>query len=114
MEPVMTVAELGDGEMVAREVNGVSVLICRVDGRYYATSNMCSHASQRLVHGKLKGHELTCPLHGARFDVRDGRCLAAPATQSIKTFPVTLEGGKVHVQVTADDRPRRPKFGPLY
>jgi naphthalene 1,2-dioxygenase ferredoxin component len=110
----MAMTDLGDGEMAAREINGVSVLICRVDGRFYATSNVCSHASQRLVQGRLRGHELVCPLHGARFDVRDGRCLAAPATQPIKTFPVSLEGGRVHVQVSAEDRPPRPKFGPLY
>ena len=113
MQPVIAMAELGDGEMIAREVDGVSVLLCRVEGRFYAVSNMCSHASQRLVQGKLKGHELVCPLHGARFDVRNGQCLAAPATRPIKSFPVTLAEGKVHVQVSAEDRPRRPQFGPL-
>jgi nitrite reductase/ring-hydroxylating ferredoxin subunit len=114
MEPVIGITELGDGEMIAREVNGVSVLVCRVEGQFYATSNICSHASQRLDQGRLKGYEIVCPLHGARFDIRSGKCLAAPASAPIKTFPVTLEAGKVHVRVSADDRPRRPKFGPLY
>ena len=50
-----------------------------------------------LSGGKLRGHAISCPLHGARFDVRTGECLAAPASQPIKSFPVTLEGGKVLV-----------------
>lgn len=113
MKPVASQAELADGEMIARNVDGVDVLLCRVDGEYYAVSNRCSHASQVLVTGRLRGHEINCPLHGARFDVRDGRCLAAPAVRPIKTFPVTLEGGRVHVTVTEEDRPARPRFGPL-
>ena len=113
MTPVAAQNALDDGEMMACNVNGVDVLLCRVDGQYYAVSNRCSHARQVLSTGKLRGHEINCPLHGARFDIRNGQCLAAPASQPIKTFPVTLEGGKVHVTVTADDLPARPRFGPL-
>ncbi len=113
MQPIASQADLTDGEMIACDVDGVDVLLCRVDGEYYAVSNRCSHAKQALVAGKLRGYEVNCPLHGARFDVRDGRCLAAPATQPIKTYPVTLAGGKVNVTVTADDLPARPQFGPL-
>jgi nitrite reductase/ring-hydroxylating ferredoxin subunit len=99
MKPVMSIAGLRDGQMIACDVDGVSVLICRVEGQYYAVENECSHARQRLAHGRLKGHEVVCPLHGARFDVRNGQCRAAPATQRIRTFPVTLQSGKVHVTV---------------
>jgi len=105
---------LGEGDMVACDVDGVSVLICRVDGEYYAVANRCSHASQPLATGRLWGCELTCPLHGARFDVRTGQALSAPATEPIRTFPVTLDKGKVCVAVTAADRPAKPRFGPLY
>jgi nitrite reductase/ring-hydroxylating ferredoxin subunit len=102
MEPLMSIAALRDGQMIAREVGGVSVLVCRIDGQYYAMANTCSHARQRLDHGKLKGYEVVCPLHGARFDIRSGQCRAAPATQAIRTFPVTLQGGKVYVTVASD------------
>lgn len=98
-------AALGDGDKALCRVDGVEVLVCRVDGRYYATAARCSHAGQPLQGGRLSGWELSCPLHGARFDVRDGRCLKAPASAGLVTYPVTIEGGRVHVSVT---RPRPP------
>lgn len=113
MKPVVSMTALADGEMIACDVDGVDVLLCKVAGQHYAVSNHCSHARQTLVTGKLKGYEISCPLHGARFDVRDGRCLAAPATRPISTFAVTLEGGKVHVTVSDEDRPPKPRFGPM-
>jgi 3-phenylpropionate/trans-cinnamate dioxygenase ferredoxin subunit len=106
-------AVLADGEMIACDVDGVDVLLCNVAGQHYAVSNRCSHAGQALATGRLKGYEVWCPLHGARFDVRDGRCLAAPASQPISTFDVTLQGGKVHVTVRVEDKPPGPSFGPM-
>lgn len=98
--PTISMAELGEGEGVSLKIDGVDVLICQVEGQFYAVHGRCSHAGQSLAGGKLKGFQLSCPLHGARFDVRTGACLAAPAQQPIATFPVTLEGGKVWVEVS--------------
>jgi len=114
MKPVLSASALREGEMTACEVDGVSVLVCRVNGAFHAVANRCSHARQVLTEGKLNGHELTCPLHGARFDVRTGRHLAPPATEPIKTFPVSVQGDQICVEVTQEDKPRRPQFGPLY
>lgn len=93
--PLVSIADLAEGEMVAGQVAGQDVLLCLVHGQFYALENRCSHAQQKLSSGRLSGHEVRCPLHGARFDVRSGACTRAPATAPIKTFPVTLEGGKV-------------------
>jgi len=113
VKPVISMTALADGEMVACSVDGVDVLLCRVAGQHYAVSNHCSHARQALAAGRLKGYVVSCPLHGARFDVRDGRCLAAPATQPISTYEVMLERGKVHVAVGVEDQPPKPRFGPM-
>ena len=99
--------------MIGTRVNGVDVLVCQVEGQYYALSDLCSHARQALSKGRLAGHLVRCPLHGARFDVRSGACMSPPASQPVKTFPVVVEGGKVCISVSADDRPPPPRFSPF-
>ena len=96
---LMPMAALGEGEHVAVQVDGIPILVCQVEGQFYALRNQCSHAQQPLSSGRLRGFEITCPLHGARFDVRSGSCNGGPAPQPIQTFPVTLEGGKVNVMI---------------
>ncbi len=101
----MSLAALADGEMAPCRVDDTELLICRVDGRYFAVAARCPHAAQPLRSGRLKGYRLGCPLHGASFDIRDGRCLKGPAERGLVTYPVTIQGGKVHVSVSA---PRPP------
>ena len=96
----MPVAELTEGGMVACVVAGEEILICRVEGQFYAVSNHCSHAGQRLSTGRLRGFELSCPLHRAKFDVRTGAPVTRPAEKSLVRFPVTLEDGKVNITLS--------------
>jgi len=96
----LPITALRDGEMRALRIDGVDVLLCRVDGQYFALANHCTHARQALHTGKLRGFEIKCPLHGARFDIRSGRCVAAPATQPVQTFPVRIESGKLSISIT--------------
>lgn len=112
--PTISIADLDEGQSVGLKIDGVDVLICNVEGQFYAVHGQCSHARQSLAAGKMRGFQLSCPLHGARFDVRTGACLAAPAQRPIASFPVTLEGGKVCVELTQLDAPAKPKFGPIY
>lgn len=99
MVPVMPLAALAEGEMAACVVAGKEILVCHVEGQFYAVSNRCSHAGQLLSSGRLKGFELSCPLHRAVFDVRTGQALKAPASEAIARFPVTLDQGKINVTV---------------
>ncbi len=97
MKPVISMAALADGEMIACDVDGVDVLLCKVAGQHYAVSNHCSHARQLLTTGKLKGYEVSCPLHGARFDVRTGAALSFPATEPAPVYRVKVEGDDILV-----------------
>lgn len=106
MTPLVPVAALADGDKAAFRVDGTEILLCRVDGRFHAVAGRCPHAGQALAGGRLDGHRLGCPLHGAAFDVRDGACLRGPAEVGLVTYPVMVNGGKVHVAV---DRPRPPR-----
>jgi 3-phenylpropionate/trans-cinnamate dioxygenase ferredoxin subunit len=113
MKPVIRMADLSEGEMCSVTVDGIDVLVCNVEGQFYAMHNQCSHARQKLSQGRLRGYEVACPLHGARFDVRDGSVKAPPANRPVTGFPVLLQDGKVHITITEVDQPAPPRFGPM-
>jgi nitrite reductase/ring-hydroxylating ferredoxin subunit len=91
--------DISDEIPLAMPVDGHEIALYRVDGEVYATDNLCTHGSARLCDGYLEGHEIECPLHQGRFDVRDGRALCAPLTADIRTHPVRREGERVFVRI---------------
>ncbi|WP_245520381.1 MULTISPECIES: non-heme iron oxygenase ferredoxin subunit [unclassified Mesorhizobium] len=93
--------ELGDGEMRAFEIRGALVALYRVDSKFFATSNVCSHAFGLLTDGWLDGQLVECPLHGAQFDIVDGSVRCGPATQALATYATRIAGGKVEVDLPA-------------
>lgn len=97
LTPVVHISQLADGDMVVVRVDQREILVGMTEGQYFALSAHCTHARQSLVSGRLRGYEVSCPLHGGRFDVRTGACTRSPATEPLQRFPVVLEGGKVCV-----------------
>ena len=91
--------EIPERGFVTRQVGDTEIVLCRSQDRVYAVENRCSHAFAKFDGGRLRGHRLMCPLHGACFDVRDGQPLGRPAVRPIRTFPVRLEGERVLVGV---------------
>jgi nitrite reductase/ring-hydroxylating ferredoxin subunit len=85
---------LGDGQVHLCEAFGKDVMVCRVRGQLYALEDECSHASTTLSDGRLSGYVVTCALHGAQFDVRDGRHLGPPAWTGVETFVVLEDGDR--------------------
>ncbi len=71
----------------------------KLEDGYYAISAWCSHQKASIVHGDLEGHELMCPLHGARFDVRTGKNLSLPAVRPVPHYPVKVEDGTIYIKV---------------
>jgi 3-phenylpropionate/trans-cinnamate dioxygenase ferredoxin subunit len=93
-------ADVGPGQCVWREVAGTPLLLARdAAGRLFALAGTCSHALLSLEGARLRGQALMCPHHGARFDLATGRPLGPPASESIPTFPVTEDGGRILVRL---------------
>ncbi|WP_312934942.1 non-heme iron oxygenase ferredoxin subunit [Pseudomonas sp.] len=86
---------------VACEVEGRMIAVYQVDGRYFATENVCPHAYALLSDGWLEGTEIECPLHGARFDIETGAVLEGPAECALKTYAVRVEGSEVQCVIPA-------------
>lgn len=76
------------------------ILLCRVNSRLHAVSNTCSHSHVPLHAGRLDGYRLTCPLHGASFDVRDGRPLCEPAKHALRSYHVHVSGEYIYIEAT--------------
>jgi len=91
--------ELEDGELMAVEVDGEPVCLAKVDGCIYAFTDNCTHISGPLNEGELDGEVLTCPWHGAQFNVKTGKVLRGPARQDIATYPVKVEDNAVFVSL---------------
>ena len=88
------------------------VVICHTRDGFFAVENRCSHARATFDDGRLRAHNLICPLHSASFDVRTGEG-TKPARWPIATFPCRVnDDGMVEVQVSQEAidavRPVRP------
>lgn len=82
--------DLGGNELVG---------LFKLPDGFFAVSAWCSHQRTSLVHGDLEDHEITCPLHGARFDLRTGQHLSLPAVRPIPRYDVKVEGDKILLNV---------------
>lgn len=91
--------EVPPGAVKAVEVGGRSILLCHHENRIYAIENRCSHAEQELECGRVRLGWISCPMHGARFDLATGEALKGPATEPIDTFPVRIAGASIEVAV---------------
>ncbi|QIG98897.1 MULTISPECIES: non-heme iron oxygenase ferredoxin subunit [unclassified Bradyrhizobium] len=91
-------AKLSEGEPLGFKVGDRRVALYKVDDDIFATDDVCSHAFALLSTGFLEGHVIECPLHGAMFDVRNGKCRSS-AYKDIEVFKVEIRDGEVYVQL---------------
>ena len=104
---VAPVGELEDGGLEKVMVGEKAIVLARVGDRYYAALDRCPHQGGSLSMGRLKGTVITCPFHGARFDLADGSVVhwAGLEKQPPKkakpfvTFEVKVEDGRILVSV---------------
>lgn len=86
-------------DVIGVEVAGRDLAVYTVGDDVYATDNICTHGQARLCDGFLDGHEIECPLHQGKFDVRDGRPTCEPVTEPLRSYPVKIEGSRVFIRV---------------
>jgi nitrite reductase/ring-hydroxylating ferredoxin subunit len=94
---VLAAAELPEGAMRCVELDGASILLCHTREGYFAIDDVCSHAFARLHEGRLRGCSVICPLHGASFDVRDGRVLGPPARRALRSYPLRIRDEHIEI-----------------
>lgn len=95
---VEAVGALPPGSVKVVEVDGVMIAVFNIDGEFYAIEDVCTHDGSEIASGCLRGDEIECPRHGARFNVRTGAVLSAPAYEDIDTFETRVVSDTVQVR----------------
>lgn len=93
------VDELPEEDVKGVQAEGRDVAVYQVGGEIFATDGVCSHGKAMLCDGFLDGHEIECPLHQGRFDVRNGKAMCAPLTSDIRTYVIKKENGRILLQL---------------
>src|ERR671919_3061462 len=100
---VANVEDVPPGTATVVTVEGVEVALVNVDGSFYAVDNECTHRGGYLGEGAItpdwSDWAIECPLHASVFDVRTGEVMKPPATEPVRTYPVTVEDSVIKVSV---------------
>jgi 3-phenylpropionate/trans-cinnamate dioxygenase ferredoxin component len=96
-------SDIPEGKMIHIQIDkkkkNKDILIANVHGRYYATSNICTHEGAKLHGGELKDNELICPWHGAKWDVTSGKMILFPEKlKSLTSFKVIVENDNLYLE----------------
>ncbi len=92
-------SEIPVGAKKAGKLGETWVLVCNVKGKLFAVSNWCSHQKKPLQAGRVRGCAITCPVHGAKFDLETGEAKSLPASSPIETYSVKVVEGWIEVEV---------------
>lgn len=92
---------LAPGQFRTVDADGTQIVVFNLGGDYFAIEDVCTHDGGQLTGGQVEDGEIVCPRHGARFCIRTGAALTAPAYEATAKFPVRIQDGVVEVR---DDR----------
>lgn len=98
---VCKIDEISSGHPVHIEVEGTDIVVFKLDSEFFAIENVCTHDGGKLMGGCIEGDIVICPRHGARFSIKTGEALSAPAYTATAKFPVKIVNGIIQVR---DDR----------
>lgn len=96
---VCPVSDLPAGARKSVIVDETPALLLRIGDDYYCIEDVCTHDGQPLTNGPVADCQITCPRHGARFDLRTGKPTCMPATEPVRTFGVEVRGTDVYVVI---------------
>jgi len=91
-EHLVDLADLAPGMMKTLDLGGAEVVVANVGGECFAFGGICPHQGGSLGDGQLNGAAVTCPWHGARFDVRTGAVIDGYSSEPVPVFEMITEG----------------------
>lgn len=91
--------EIPPGQARVVNIKGKEIVLFNIEGAFFALDNACTHEEGPLAEGEVLGHEVTCPWHGATFDIRTGEVLGPPAYEGVARYSVRVTGTDIEVEV---------------
>jgi 3-phenylpropionate/trans-cinnamate dioxygenase ferredoxin subunit len=101
MEDWIDVASVGDvepGVPCVVDFDGIAVAIFEIEGEYYAIEDRCTHDDSEIASGRVEGHQIICPRHGARFCLKTGKVMKPPAYEDLDCFSVRVRDGRIQLR----------------
>ncbi len=96
---IASTTDLAPGEAKCVEVAGKKIALFNLDGTFFAIDDTCTHRGGRLSEGEVSGEEVTCPWHGAVYNIKTGEVLGPPAPRGVASYAVRVQGSDVEVEV---------------
>ena len=97
---VLDAKDLPPGKATCVESGGEKVALFNVDGTIHAIADTCTHMGGPLSEGSVDGTLVTCPLHGATFDLATGEVTSPPAMSAVRRYVVRVEGDEIQIAAT--------------
>jgi 3-phenylpropionate/trans-cinnamate dioxygenase ferredoxin subunit len=96
---VASLSEIPPGGRKSVIVDDLPALLLRVGDAFHCIEDVCTHDGQPLTNGPVENCAITCPRHGARFDLKTGKALCMPATEPVRVFPVEVRESEIYVRI---------------
>jgi nitrite reductase/ring-hydroxylating ferredoxin subunit len=96
---IAKVDEVAPGQAKLIEVNGREIALFNIAGSFHAVDNSCTHVGGPLWEGEIDGTEVTCPWHGAVFDVTTGDVLGPPAPEAVTCYQIHVENDDIIIEL---------------
>ncbi|OGD97018.1 hypothetical protein A3H87_01925 [Candidatus Curtissbacteria bacterium RIFCSPLOWO2_02_FULL_42_37] len=96
---VAGINDIPEGELKKVDFNGEPLALYKLDGKIFATSNICTHVGCELDHNyAMHGEVVECTCHGSQFNIKTGANVLPPAAEPLKTYQVSVEDEDVFVE----------------
>lgn len=99
MIPVAKIDEVPNYGKKVVSVSDREILLVNIKGAVFACENECPHQGSPLTAAVIKDGSISCPRHGYRFSLTDGRCVDHPEF-TLKIFPVQISGDDILIEPT--------------
>jgi nitrite reductase/ring-hydroxylating ferredoxin subunit len=91
--------EVAPGSAIRVENGDLILAVYNLDGEFHVTDDTCTHGPGSLSEGYIEDDIVECNFHGGQFNIKTGEVAAPPCMVPIRTYPTTIENGKVVIEV---------------